>query len=77
MLLAACTVLCIVLGVVWTVRASDEKLVKADDPVQRTDAVMITEISVGGMKVDAGLFLKPTSFSPWLHFRPTVSGSIR
>ena len=64
MLLAACTVLCIVFGVVWTVRASDEKLVKADDPVQRTDAVMITEISVGGMKVDAGLFLKPDLVQP-------------
>lgn len=37
----------------------NEKLIKADDPVQITDAVMITNLAVAGKTVDCGLLIKP------------------
>ena len=53
---------CILLGALEANNAqqtSGEKLVKADDPSQITDAVMITSITVAGKSVDCGLFVKP------------------
>jgi len=48
-----------VLGVAHSQQTNGEKLVRADDPAQITDAVMITNITVGGKNVDCGLFVKP------------------
>lgn len=53
---------CILLSALEAANAqqtSSEKLVKADDPSQITDAVMITSITVADKSVDCGLFVKP------------------
>jgi hypothetical protein len=36
-----------------------EKLVRANDPAQITDAVMITNVSIGNSNLECGLFVKP------------------
>lgn len=53
---------CIAFGLLQAALAQltdSEKLVRANDPAQITDAVMITDISVAGKSVDCGLFVKP------------------
>ena len=55
-------VLCILSGflkVADAQQSSGEKLIKADDPAQITDAVMIADIAVAKKSVDCGLFVKP------------------
>lgn len=54
-------VTCIVFGLLAAAHAQQtgERLVRANDPAQITDAVMITDISVGGNGVQCGLFVKP------------------
>lgn len=53
---------CILLGLLETAnaqQASGEKLVRASDPAQITDAVMITNIALAGKSLQCGLFTKP------------------
>ena len=42
-------------------QSENSRLVKADDPQQITDAVMISSVTVSGMNIQCGLFIKPPS----------------
>ncbi len=56
---AGCIALGILLGVARGQQTTGEKLVRANDPAQITDAVMISNIAVASVPVECGLFVKP------------------
>lgn len=57
------------IGAAHAWQVSSEKLVKADDPSQITDAVLITEVDVAGRSIECGFFIKPALVQPILPFQ--------
>ena len=58
-------IICTAFGIVGAVQAQEtgEKLVRAKNIAQITDAVMISNIAVNSKTVECGLFIKPPAVS--------------